>query len=100
MKRYQLLPAIGLLSAALIAFQLVLIQVLSLVQWYHFAYMVISVALLGFGAAGSCLAVFRHRLLGHLEVLLPQAIMHTGMAMALVTDITQTKWFRFDSYLL
>lgn len=100
MKRYQLLPAIGLLSAALIAFQLALIQVLSLVQWYHFAYMVISVALLGFGAAGSCLAVFRQRLLDRLEVLLPACMVACGMAMALVTDITQTRWFRFDSYLL
>jgi hypothetical protein len=27
-------------------------------------------------------------------------MMACGMAMALVTDITQTKWFRFDSYLL
>ena len=63
MRKYKLHISVGLLSAAIIAFQLVLIQVLSTVQWYHFAYMVISMALLGFGAAGSVLAIFRKRLL-------------------------------------
>ncbi len=43
--------SIALLSIAIISFQLSLIQILSIVQWYHFAYMVISIALLGFGAA-------------------------------------------------
>jgi hypothetical protein len=100
MKRYRLLVAIGLLSAALIAFQLALIQILSLVQWYHFAYMVISVALLGFGAAGSCLAIFRNTLVAHTQVLLPALMTATGLAMALVTGIAQTAFFRFDSYLL
>ena len=51
--------AIGLVSAAIIAFQLVLMQILSYVQWYHFAYMIISIALLGFGAAGTFLTIFR-----------------------------------------
>jgi len=51
--------SIALLSAAIIAFQLALIQILSISQWYHFAYMVISIALLGFGAAGSLLALFQ-----------------------------------------
>jgi hypothetical protein len=100
MNRYRLLLAIGLLSAALIAFQLALIQILSLVQWYHFAYMVISVALLGFGAAGSCLAIFRNPLVRRTEALLPVLMAGSGMAMALVTGIAQTSFFRFDSYLL
>ena len=51
--------AIGLLSLALLAFQLHLMQILSIVQWHHCGSMVVSVALLGFGAGGTALALFR-----------------------------------------
>ena len=54
--------AIGLISAAIIAFQLILMQILSYIQWYHFAYMIISMALLGFGAAGTFLTIFQKKL--------------------------------------
>ncbi len=75
-------------------------QILSIVQWYHFAYMVISVALLGFGAAGTVLAIFRQKLIRHTEALLPVLMISTGIAMALVTDVSQMSFLRFDSYLL
>lgn len=96
----RLLLSLGILSAAIIAFQLALMQVLSIVQWYHFAYMVISVALLGFGAGGTVLALFRQRLLKHIRFLLPVLMISCGIAMALVTEISQLSFIRFDSYLL
>ena len=63
--------ALILLSAALIAFQLEQMQLLALVQWHHFAYLIISVALLGFGAGGTFIALCRTILLRHLDWLLP-----------------------------
>lgn len=95
-----LLFSLGTLSAAVIAFQLALMQILSLVQWYHFAYMVISVALLGFGAAGTALAIFRKWLIERFEWLPPLLMLLAGLAMALVVGISQTESLRFDSYLL
>jgi len=56
--------AVALISAAGIAYQIVLMRILSIAQWHHFAYMVISVAMLGFGASGALLALFRGRLAG------------------------------------
>jgi hypothetical protein len=100
MNTYKLPLSIAILSAAIIAFQLALIQILSTVQWYHFAYMVISIALLGFGAAGSLLALFRKSMINHIELLLPFLMTGTGIAMALVTDVSQMSFIRFDSYLL
>ena len=97
---HKLLFSIAVLSAAIIAFQLALIQILSLTQWYHFAYMVISTALLGFGAAGSMLAVFREKLLRNSTRTIPLLMAATGLTMALVTDVSQMSFFRFDSYLL
>jgi hypothetical protein len=100
MNAFKLPLSIALLSSAIIAFQLALIQILSVVQWYHFAYMVISMALLGFGAAASLLAVFREKMVNNAEFLLPFLMTCTGIAMAVVTSISQTATFRFDSYLL
>jgi hypothetical protein len=48
-----------------IAYQIALMRVFSVAQWHHFAYMIIGMAMLGFGAAGAALAVFRPRLRGH-----------------------------------
>ncbi|MFQ5817277.1 MAG: SAM-dependent methyltransferase [Terriglobia bacterium] len=57
--------AILLLSAATLAYQIALMRVFSISQWHHFAYMVISIALLGFGASGTFLTFARARLLAH-----------------------------------
>ncbi len=98
--KYKLHFSIGFLSAAIIAFQLALMQILSIIQWYHFAYMIISVALLGFGAAGTILALFKEKLLRHIRGLLPLLMISSGIAMSLVMDIAQVASIRFDSYLL
>ena len=44
--------AIALLSGSIIMFELALIRIFSFILWHHFAFMVISVALLGFGVSG------------------------------------------------
>ena len=100
MNAYKLPFSIAFLSAAIIAFQLALIQILSISQWYHFAYMVISIALLGFGAAGSLLAIFQKYLASRTEFLLPFLMTGTAITMSLVTDVSQRPFIRFDSYLL
>lgn len=92
--------ALGFISASIIGFQLALIQILSIVQWYHFAYMVLSVALLGFGAAGTVIALFRKRLLKWYAGLVPNLMIISGFGMAMVLPLSQSTPFRFDSYLL
>ena len=92
--------ALAMISAAVIAFQLALMELLSLVQWHHFASMIIAVALLGFGAAGTCLSLLRSRLMRHFAPLLPLFLCLSGAAMALVTGIAQGSWVRFDSLLM
>ncbi len=54
-----MLMAVGLLSTAMLIFELSLTRLFALAQFYHFAFMVISLALLGMGAAGSLLSVWR-----------------------------------------
>lgn len=74
--------SIGAASAAIIAFQLVVMQLLSISQWHHFAYMVISMALLGFGAAGTALVLLRPFLVRHYERALPLLYLAAGVTMA------------------
>ena len=42
-------------SASVLAYEILLMRMLSISQWHHVVYMVISMALLGYGAAGSLL---------------------------------------------
>jgi len=58
----RLLLATLLVSAAAIGFEILLMRVLSVVQWHHFAWMIISLALLGYGASGTFIALARRRL--------------------------------------
>jgi spermidine synthase len=92
--------SIALLSATLIAFQLLLMQLFSIVQWFHFAFMVISIALLGFGASGTLIALARGKLTERAELLVPFFMILSGATLAWVVRLCQLDGIRFDSYLL
>ena len=51
-----------LISAVVLALEIVLLRLLSITQWYHFAYLVVSVALLGFGSSGTVLTFLESRI--------------------------------------
>jgi hypothetical protein len=53
---------IALISTATILLELALLRLFAVQQFYHFAFMAISLALLGAGASGSILSVWRRRL--------------------------------------
>ncbi len=46
------------IAFATMLFELGLTRILSISQWYHFAFMIISIALLGYGVSGTFLAIF------------------------------------------
>ena len=52
-----LLLSIAIISAATIAYEILLMRLFSIIQWHHYAYFVISLALLGFGASGTYLTL-------------------------------------------
>ncbi|MEE8271905.1 MAG: SAM-dependent methyltransferase, partial [Alphaproteobacteria bacterium] len=53
------LAAVALLSAAAIGYEVLLARLFAITLWHHFAFMIISVALLGVGASGTFLAFAR-----------------------------------------
>ena len=74
--------AVFLASVGLIAVQIVWMQGLSQAQGHHFAYLVISLAMLGFGSSGAILALIRNWALQHASWLLPVLLLGTGLAAA------------------
>ena len=85
-----------LLSAATLAFEITLTRIFSVAQFYHFAFMIVSLALLGFGASGSFLALFprlRERKISHEPVLLSW-----GFTLAAAGSYVLTLYIPFDSF--
>lgn len=76
-------------SAGLLAFELALMRVLLVASWHHFAFLVISVVLLGFGASGTALFLLRGKLVALGERALFVLMIVSGSAMPLVCGWTQ-----------
>lgn len=53
-----ILGGVAAVSASGLIFQIALTRVFAITQFYHFAFLTVSMALLGFGASGSALAAF------------------------------------------
>ncbi len=96
-------PSLGLtawsvaaLAGATLVLETTLLRLLSVAQFYHFAFLVVSLALLGFGASGSLLSVSDRLQRVPLSRLLPLA----GLAFSASTLLAYAtvNWLPFDSY--
>ncbi len=85
----RLLIATLLVSAAAIGYEILLMRALSIVQWHHFAYMIISLALLGYGASGTFIAVLRRRLEPRFETAFAVSALLFSVAMLACFTIAQ-----------
>lgn len=64
--------SLALLSASALAYEVLLMRLFSIIQWHHFAYMIIGLALLGYSISGTVISIYKHRLIGnyHLSYIL------------------------------
>jgi len=76
----RLMLAMGLLSAGALGYEILLTRLFSLIQWHHFAYMMISVAMLGYGAAGTLVALGQERLMRRFEAVFASAASLFGVS--------------------
>jgi len=84
------LSAIFVLSATALAYEVLLVRLFSIIHWHHFAFMVISIALLGYGASGSMITVFQRGLLQRYgSVLIFNAVMFGLSAIACFIVVQQ-----------
>ena len=88
------------MSLSVVAFEIHLMHFYSVVQWQHFASMVISIALLGFGASGTLISVFRNWMLKNSRLLIPLFMMTSGLLMLTVLPLSRLEMFRLDTFTL
>jgi hypothetical protein len=96
----RLVFAVAIQSAAIVTYEIQLMHFFTIVQWHHFAYMVISIALLGFGASGTVISIFRNWMLERKDFLLPFLMITSGLLMTITIRVSRTEFFLFDSYTL
>lgn len=85
-----------LLSVATLTFEINLTRIFSVAHFYHFAFMVVSLALLGFGASGTFLSLLPSlRKRDHLRAL---TWLSWGFALATVGSYALTLYVPFDSF--
>jgi hypothetical protein len=86
------------LSAATLAFEINLTRLFSVAQFYHFAFMIVSIALLGYGLSGTILAIFPIFQRGKPAQSLGWLALATGLS--ILGAYLLTNWLPFDSYSL
>lgn len=85
-----------LLSAATLAFSVNLTRIFSVAQFYHFAFMIVSLTLLGFGGSGTFLTLFpRLRERDPARVL---GLLSWGFALTAIGSYALTLYVPFDSF--
>ena len=72
--------AVALISAAALAYEIVLMRLFSIILWHHFAYMIISLALLGYGASGALLSLAQRAVQQHFAPLFCAAAAAFGVS--------------------
>lgn len=87
-------------SLYIISMQVILMRVLTIMQWDTIANLTISIAMLGFGVAGTLFSLFRQFFLKHSIWLISSLILLTSVFIHVSFVLSQTKWILFDSFLV
>ena len=85
--------AIALLSACTLAYEVALTRLFSIVLWHHFAYMIISAAMLGYGASGTALALLKEKIAPRFGTIYISAA--AGMALFVLCSINYLQQLHF-----
>lgn len=91
--------AVGLVSVSTVAYEILLVRIFGIEHFHHFAYMAIGVAMLGFGASGTFLALARpgferaERWFAWAAVLTPVTLLASAtLVQRIPLDATQLAW--------
>lgn len=85
-----------LLSCTTLMFEVILTRLFSVAQFYHFAFMIVSLALLGFGISGTVLAIFPR--LARTDARHALGILSATASAAILVAYSLTNLLPFDSF--
>ncbi|MBU4313738.1 MAG: hypothetical protein KJ821_02950 [Actinobacteria bacterium] len=84
-----------LISFSLFLYQVCLLRIFSIADYYHFAFMIVSISLLGFGISGSFLYFFIGKIKNPDLILL---IFSFGFSVSIITSFLASNFIPFDSF--
>ena len=84
-----------LVSFSLFLYQVCLLRIFSVADYYHFAFMIVSIALLGFGISGSFLYFFIGKIKDTNLIML---IFSFGFSVSIITSFLVSNLVPFDSF--
>ena len=84
-----------LISFSLFLYQICLLRIISISDYYHFAFLIVSIALLGFGISGSFMYFFINRFKSQPLILL---IFSLGFSVSIIASFIITNLIPFDSF--
>ena len=82
--------SLSLLSASALAYEILLMRLFSIIQWHHFAYMVIGLALLGYGISGTLISILKQRLIGNYSLIYILCLLLFGFTSVACYAMAQT----------
>jgi predicted membrane-bound spermidine synthase len=88
------LLAVALIAAGTLSYEILLVRIFAIEYFHHFAYMAIGVAMLGFGASGTLLALFGKPDRGAAEAGFRWSVVLT--AVSLIVSPTLVHWVSLD----
>lgn len=91
--------SVTLLSASALAYEILLMRLFSIIQWHHFAYMFIGLALLGYGISGTVVAIYQQRLLQHFNPLYISCLALFGVTTVACFSLAQLVPFNAEAIL-
>ncbi len=91
--------SLTLLSACALSYEILLMRLFSIIQWHHFAYLVIALALLGYGISGSLLWLVQRPLLAHYRGAYFAAILLFALSLPLCFLLAQAIPFNIEELL-
>jgi hypothetical protein len=93
------LASVAVVACAALASEVLLTRFFAIVHWHHFAYMMISLALLGFGASGTLLALMRHWVIERSALVYIANLFLFGLCLILAPLAAQVIPFRAEELL-
>lgn len=84
------LLTITLVSGSALAYEVLLLRLFSIIQWHHFAFMIISLALLGYGVSGVFLALTRRLVSQHFAMVISANLLLLALSMPLCFMLAQS----------
>jgi spermidine synthase len=88
--------SIAILSASALGYEILLMRLFSIIQWHHFAYMIIALALLGYGISGTLLSTIQPTITRHYQWLFPLTLLLFALSAPGVFLIAQSLSFNSE----